>query len=54
MKKVTLKPTKEKSLLRKHPWLFSGAIKKIDENIHDGDIVRFYSNKDKYLSYWPL
>mgnify|MGYP006239012893 CR=1 FL=1 len=39
MKKVTLKPTKEKSLLRKHPWLFSGAIKKIDDNIHDGDIV---------------
>ena len=32
MKKVTLKPTKEKSLLRKHPWLFSGAIKKIDDN----------------------
>ena len=49
MKKVTLKPTKEKSLLRKHPWLFSGAIKKIDDNIHDGDIVSIYSNKDKYL-----
>ena len=50
MKKVILKPTKEKSLLRKHPWLFSGAIKKIDDNIHDGDIVRIYSNKDKYLA----
>ena len=50
MKKVTLKPTKEKSLQRKHPWLFSGAIKEIDHNIHDGDIVRIYSNKDKYLA----
>ena len=50
MKKITLKPTKEKSLQRKHPWLFSGAIKKIDDNIHDGDIVRIYSNKDKYLA----
>ena len=50
MKKVTLKPTKEKSLIRKHPWLFSGAIKKIDDNIHDGDIVSIYSNKDKYLA----
>ena len=50
MKKVTLKPTKEKSLQRKHPWLFSGAIKEIDDNIHDGDIVRVYSNKDKYLA----
>lgn len=50
MKKVTLKPTKEKSLQRRHPWLFSGAIKKVDDNIHDGDIVRIYSNKDKYLA----
>lgn len=50
MKKVILKPTKEKSLLRKHPWLFSGAIKKIDENIEDGDIVQIFTNKDKYLA----
>ena len=50
MKKVTLKPTKEKSLLRKHPWVFSGAIKKIDENILDGDVVRVFTNKDKYLA----
>ena len=50
MKKVILKPTKEKSLLRKHPWLFSGAIKKIDENIQDGDIVQILTNKDKYLA----
>jgi 23S rRNA (cytosine1962-C5)-methyltransferase len=50
MKKVTLKPTKEKSLLRKHPWLFSGAIKKIDDNVNDGDIVSIYSNKDNYLA----
>ena len=41
MKKVILKPTKEKSLLKKHPWLFSRAIKKIDEKIVDGDIVKF-------------
>ena len=50
MKKVILKPTKEKSLLRKHPWLFSGAIKKIDDNIEDGDIVQIFTNKDKYLA----
>ena len=50
MKKVILKPTKEKSLLRKHPWLFSGAIKKIDEKIVDGDIVKIFTNGDKYLA----
>jgi len=49
MKKVTLKPTKEKSLLRKHPWVFSGAIKKIDEDIKDGDIVEVLNNKERYL-----
>ena len=49
MKKVWLKPTKEKSLLRKHPWVFSGAIKLIDEDIIDGDIVEVYNNKDRYM-----
>jgi 23S rRNA (cytosine1962-C5)-methyltransferase len=49
MKKVTLKPTKEKSLLRKHPWVFTGAIKKIDEDIKDGDIVEVFNNKERYL-----
>ena len=50
MKKVWLKPTKEKSLLRNQPWVFSGAIKKIDNKIIDGDIVEVYSNKDRYLA----
>ena len=49
MKKVILKPNKEKSLLRKHPWLFSRAIKKIDEKIVDGDIVKIFTDRDKYL-----
>tara|TARA_B100000927_G_scaffold289566_1_gene286445 strand:- start:73 stop:1257 length:1185 start_codon:yes stop_codon:yes gene_type:complete len=49
MKKVWLKPTKEKSLLRKHPWVFSGAIKHIDNDIIDGDIVEVYNNKDRYM-----
>ena len=49
MKKVILKPTKEKSLLKKHPCLFSRAIKKIDEKIVDGDIVKIFTDRDKYL-----
>ena len=53
MKKVILKPTKEKSLLRKHPWLFSGAIKKIDEKIVDGDIVKIFTDRDKYRGTGP-
>ena len=49
MKKVWLKPTKEKSLLRKHPWVFSGAIRTIEEGIADGDIVEVINNKDRYM-----
>ena len=49
MKKVWLKPTKEKSLLRKHPWVFSGAIRTIDKGIVDGDIVEVFNNKDRYM-----
>ena len=50
MKKVTLKPAKEKSLLRKHPWVFSGAIKNVEDETKDGDIVEVFSNKDNYLA----
>ena len=50
MKKVTLKPAKEKSLLRKHPWVFSGAIKDVEKDTKDGSIVEIFSNKEKYLA----
>ena len=50
MKKVTLKPAKEKSLLRKHPWVFSGAIKNVEKETKDGEIVEIFSNKDNYLA----
>ena len=50
MKKVILKPSKEKSLLRKHPWIFSGAIKKIEDGIKDGDIVEVFTNKENYIA----
>ena len=38
--KVYLKPGKEESLLRFHPWIFSGAIHHIDTGISEGDVVR--------------
>ena len=40
MKQVTLKRGKEESLLRFHPWVFSGAIAHIDQGIAEGDVVR--------------
>ena len=40
MKQIYLKRGKEESLLRFHPWIFSGAIHHADEGIADGDTVR--------------
>lgn len=39
MKRVFLRKNKEKSLLRFHPWVFSGAIGKAEHGINNGDIV---------------
>ncbi len=40
MKQIQLKRGKEESLLRFHPWVFSGAIQHIDDDIEEGDTVR--------------
>lgn len=39
MKRVYLKKGREKPLLNRHPWIFSGAIAKRDSGIEDGRIV---------------
>lgn len=39
MVRIILKPGKEQSLLRFHPWIFSGAIKKIEGQPQEGDVV---------------
>ncbi|SMO54042.1 23S rRNA (cytosine1962-C5)-methyltransferase [Saccharicrinis carchari] len=47
--KVVLKSGKDQSLLRFHPWVFSGAIKKIYGNPAEGDVVEVFDNKDTFL-----
>ncbi|MDD2961978.1 MAG: class I SAM-dependent rRNA methyltransferase [Muribaculaceae bacterium] len=42
-KKITLKKGKEESLLRFHPWVFSGAIAHIENGIEEGDLVSVYT-----------
>lgn len=39
MKAVKLKKGKEKSIHNRHPWIFSGAIQTIDDDIVDGSIA---------------
>ena len=41
MKQIQLKRGKEESLLRFHPWVFSGAIQHADNGIEEGDIVLY-------------
>lgn len=49
-KKITLKPKKEDSLRRFHPWVFSGAIAKIETGIKDGEIVAVYTHTDDFIA----
>jgi 23S rRNA (cytosine1962-C5)-methyltransferase len=48
--KVILKSGKDVSLRRLHPWIFSGAIKKIKGEVNEGDFVEVYDNKDEFLA----
>jgi len=48
--KVILKRGKEKSLLRRHPWIFSGAIKRVEGLFQDGDVVEVVDAKGKFLA----
>ncbi len=47
--KVVLKSGKDQSMLRFHPWVFSGAIKKIYGDPAEGDVVEVFDNKDTFL-----
>ncbi|MCU0472154.1 MAG: class I SAM-dependent rRNA methyltransferase [Bacteroidales bacterium] len=48
--KIVLKSGKDQSARRYHPWIFSGAIKKIYGNPVEGDLVDVYDNKDEFLA----
>lgn len=47
--KVFLKKGKEESLLRFHPWVFSGAINKINGEVDEGDTVVVLSSTNEFL-----
>lgn len=49
-KNIYLKKGKEESLKRFHPWVFSGAISRIDEGINEGDIVRVITSAGEFIA----
>ena len=51
MIKVILKRNREESLLRFHPWVFSGAIAEIQGNPAEGDLVAVHACDGSLLAY---
>ena len=49
-KSIYLKKGKEESLLRFHPWVFSGAILRMDEGIGEGDFVRVLAENGGFIA----
>ncbi len=50
LKQIYLKKGKEESLLRFHPWVFSGAIQRADEGLEEGDFVRVLTSKGDFIA----
>jgi len=51
MKQLILKPGREKSLARRHPWIFSGALARVQGDPGSGDIVAVRSNGGEFLAW---
>jgi 23S rRNA (cytosine1962-C5)-methyltransferase len=51
MIEIKLKKGKEKAVLQRHPWVFSGAIDQIKGKPENGDVVKVSSAKNDFLAY---
>ncbi|MFN8325986.1 class I SAM-dependent rRNA methyltransferase [Flavobacterium sp.] len=47
--KVILKKGKEKSIQRRHPWVFSGAVYGVTQELSDGDLVDVVDSQNQHL-----
>ena len=48
---LTLNEGREKSLLRRHPWIFSKALSAIPSDLSSGDCVKVVSCQGEFLCY---
>ncbi|MBS1533015.1 MAG: class I SAM-dependent rRNA methyltransferase [Bacteroidetes bacterium] len=48
---VILKKGKEKAVLQRHPWLFSGAVERVKGKPANGDIVRLLNDRGGFMAY---
>ncbi len=49
METLSLKQDREKSVLRRHPWIFSGAIRSVTGRPEAGEVVKVVSSNGEYL-----
>jgi 23S rRNA (cytosine1962-C5)-methyltransferase len=47
---ILLNPNREKSLLRRHPWIFASAIRSVDETLASGSTVDLVSSEGHFLA----
>ena len=47
--RVILKKGKERPILRGHPWIFSGAVAKVEEDLPPGEVGEVYSAEGQFL-----
>lgn len=50
MGQIILKKNRERSVLLKHPWIFSGAVERFDTGLKNGDVVEVISAEGKFLA----
>lgn len=50
MPSLILKPGREKSVLRRHPWVFSGAVQRVDEEPASGGTLDVLSSNGDFLA----
>jgi 23S rRNA (cytosine1962-C5)-methyltransferase len=48
---LILKPGREKSLLRRHPWVFSGGAERLEGEVAAGDTVAIRSHAGRFLAW---
>lgn len=51
MVEIKLKKGKEKAVLQRHPWVFSGALDKIKGSPENGDVVKVVKANNDFLAY---
>lgn len=50
MPSITLKPGKDKPVLNRHPWIFSGAIARMPSEVKDGQVVDVVDSRGTFLA----